>query len=101
MAQELITSKIGLRADLDASEEKADACFKELQALKRLFKETEESRTQIQSEAVKVWMVHTFFFYASHSSEHFIDLTVLSGCFFFVLASSGACLVTGEGDVAT
>ena len=54
LAQELITSKIGLRADLDACEEKADAYFKEIQTLKRLFKETEESRTQIQNEAVKV-----------------------------------------------
>lgn len=54
LAQELITSKIGLRAELDAAEEKADTCIKELQALKRLHKEVEEDRNQIRSEAVKV-----------------------------------------------
>ncbi len=54
LAQELITSKIGLRAELDAAEEKADTYFKELQALKRLHREVEEDRNQIQNEAVKV-----------------------------------------------
>lgn len=54
LAQELITSKIGLRNELDAAEEKADSYFKELQALKRLHREVEEDRNQIQNEAVKV-----------------------------------------------
>lgn len=54
LAQELITSKISLRAELDAAEEKADSYFKELQSLKRLYKETEEDRTQVQNEAIKV-----------------------------------------------
>ncbi len=54
LAQELITSKIGLRAELDAAEEKADAYCKELQSLKRLYKEMEEDRTQVQNEAIKV-----------------------------------------------
>jgi len=54
LAQELITSKIGLRAELDAAEEKADSFYKELQALKRIYNETEEDRKQIQSEAAKV-----------------------------------------------
>lgn len=54
LAQELITSKIGLRAELDAAEEKSDAYFKELQSLKRLYKEMEEDRTQVQNEAIKV-----------------------------------------------
>lgn len=54
LAQELITSKIGLRSELDAAEEKADNYFKELQTLRRLHKEIEEDRNQIQNEAVKV-----------------------------------------------
>lgn len=54
LAQELITSKIGLRAELDAAEEKADTYSKELQSLKRLHKEVEEDRNQIRNEAVKV-----------------------------------------------
>lgn len=54
LAQELITSKIGLRSELDGSEEKADNYFKELQTLRRLHKEVEEDRNQIQNEAVKV-----------------------------------------------
>jgi hypothetical protein len=54
LAQELITSKIGLRSELDAAEEKADSYFKELQALKRLHKEVEEDRNQIQNETIKV-----------------------------------------------
>ena len=54
LAQELITSKIGLRSELDSAEEKADAYFKELQSLKRLYKELEEDKIQMQNEAVKV-----------------------------------------------
>jgi len=54
LAQELITSKIGLRAELDSTEEKADSIFKELQTLRRIHGETEEARKQVQSEAVKV-----------------------------------------------
>ena len=54
LAQELITSKIGLRAELDSSEEKADSIFKELLTLRRLHGETEEDRKQIQNEAFKV-----------------------------------------------
>lgn len=54
LAQELITSKIGLRAELDAAEEKADFYSKELQTLKKLFKEVEEDRTQVRNEAIKV-----------------------------------------------
>lgn len=54
LAQELITSKINLRAELDAAEEKADTYFKELQNLKRLHMEVEEDRNQIQNEAFKV-----------------------------------------------
>ncbi|XP_046442776.1 rab GTPase-activating protein 1-like isoform X3 [Daphnia pulex] len=54
LAQELITSKIGLRSELDAAEEKADSYFKELQTLRRLQKEVEEDRNQIQNETIKV-----------------------------------------------
>ena len=54
LAQELITSKIGLRAELDSTEEKADSIFKELQTLRRLHSETEEARKQVQNEAIKV-----------------------------------------------
>lgn len=54
LAQELITSKIALRAELDSAEEKADSYLKELTALKRLYKETDESRKEVQSEAAKV-----------------------------------------------
>lgn len=57
LAQELISSKIGLRAELDASEEKADSLSKELQALRRINRETEENRNQIQNEAVKVCII--------------------------------------------
>lgn len=61
LAQELITSKIGLRNELDAAEEKADTYFKELQVLKRLHKEVEEDRNQIRNEAVKVDYSSSFF----------------------------------------
>jgi len=54
LAQELITSKIGLRAELDSTEEKADSIFKELQTLRRLHSETEEARKQVQNEAIQV-----------------------------------------------
>lgn len=54
LAQELITSKIGLRSELDTAEEKADAYFKELQSLKRIYKEMEEDKIRIENEAAKV-----------------------------------------------
>lgn len=54
LAQELITSKIGLRAELDSTEEKADSIFKELQAMRKLHGETEEARKHVQNEANKV-----------------------------------------------
>ena len=54
LAQELIASKIGLRAELDAAEERADAALKELHSLRRLHAETDQDRTQIAAEAAKV-----------------------------------------------
>lgn len=70
LAQELITSKIALRAELDSAEEKADSYFKELTALNRKYKETEESRKEIQSEAAKV--VFCWLFFCEHSFAYLV-----------------------------
>lgn len=72
LAQELITSKIGLRAELDAAEEKADTYSKELQSLKRLHKEVEEDRNQIRNEAVKVLLPF-------HTSSNIFPLFLVLG----------------------
>lgn len=78
LAQELITSKIGLRSELDAAEEKADSYFKELQILRRLHKEVEEDRNQMQNETIKVLRTNfTSEFYDSIASVFVTTSTII------------------------
>ncbi|XP_013410122.1 rab GTPase-activating protein 1-like isoform X2 [Lingula anatina] len=54
LAHELVTSKIQLRSDLDASEDKADALAKELLSTKTDLVELEEEKKRLETESAQL-----------------------------------------------
>eukprot|EP00058_Branchiostoma_floridae_P023759 XP_002609249.1 hypothetical protein BRAFLDRAFT_86841 [Branchiostoma floridae] len=54
LAYELVTSKISLRKDLDASEDKADTLNKELLATKQMLVDAEEEKKRLEVESTQL-----------------------------------------------